>query len=178
MGRGGVAELAGFEGDLIGEVAEGRILLRFAVVELGAFAGVLGRTGKVLVRLPDEVVVDFPSVLPGLAGAVVGVVVDLEVVEAFAGVLGFAPAGVFAVLELVFTPEELSVGEMEGREGRRGALRRSARAACCCFRLSMSLARGACVPMAVGRIYVQDVKYLRDKREEGCALLPETWDLH
>lgn len=168
VGRGGVPELAGFEGDLIGEEAGGKMLLRFAVVELAAFAGVLGRTGKVLVRLPDAAVVDFPSAVPGLTGAVVGVVVDLEVVEAFAGVLGFAPveAVAFGTLVLGLAPEELGVGEMEGLdEGRRGALRRSARAACCCFRLSMSLARGTYVTMAVGGICMQST----DKREEGCA---------
>lgn len=129
--------LVGFVGDFVGGVVVcpvGAILLRFAGVVVDAFAGVLGRTGRVLVRLPDVAVADFAGAPPALAG----VVVEVLAVE---GVLGLAALGLFTLVEL-------GVGEMDGRDDwRLGALRRSARAACCCFRLSMSLSRGSCVPM-------------------------------
>jgi hypothetical protein len=106
------------------------MLLRLAGVVVDAFAGVLGRTGRMLVRLPDAAVADFPGAPPDLAGVDVGVL-------AVEGVLGLEALGMLV---------ELGVGEMDGRDDwRLGALRRSARAACCCFRLSMSLLRGACV---------------------------------
>lgn len=144
VGLAGVCARTGFLGDLVaslaGEVgvaAEGRMLFRLPVVELVCFAGVLGRAGMVLVRLPEVAVEVFPRTLPGLAVVVLG---------ALAGVLGFAlvELTVLAVLGLVV---ELGVGDREGRdEGRRGALRRSTSAACCCClrALSMSLRRGAC----------------------------------
>lgn len=108
------------------------------VAELGGLAGVVlaGLAGVVLVRLEaDEVVevVDLAGVL-GFGVAVFG--------------LGAAVLEGFAVLGLVVVVVVLEVGEMEGRdEGRLGALRRAAKAACCCF---LSIAEPACVSTAIG----------------------------
>jgi hypothetical protein len=135
VGLTGVSARVGFVGDFVSGVVDcpvGAMLLRLARVGVDGFAGVLGRTGKVLVRLPEAAVADFAGAPPDLAGVVVGVL-------AVEGVLGLATPGMLV---------ELGVGEMDGRDDwRLGALRRSARAACCCFRLSMSLLRGAYVPM-------------------------------
>ena len=138
-GLAGVSELAGFAGDFFtGDVAGGKMLLRFPGVELAGFAGVLGRTGMVLVRLPGVIVEALPRAVPGL-----GVVVLLGVL---AGVLGLAVVelAVLAAAGLVVLLL-LGVDDREGREARRGALRRSANAACCSFLrlLSMSLWCGA-----------------------------------
>ena len=76
------------------------MLLRLAGVEVDDFAGVLGRTGRVLVRLPDAAVADFAGAPPDLAGVVVGVL-------AVEGVLGLAAPGMLV---------ELGVGEMDGRD--------------------------------------------------------------
>ena len=67
-GLAGVSELAGFAADfLIGDVAGGKMLLRFPGVELaGLPAGVLGLTGRVLVRLPGVIVDALPRDVPGL----------------------------------------------------------------------------------------------------------------
>jgi len=134
VGLAGVSARADFAGDFVagltGEVAAGRTLLRFPGVELAAFAGVLGRTGMVLVRLPGVIVDALPRAVPGLAVVLLGVL---------AGVLGLAVVelAVLAAAGLVV----LGVGDRDGREARRGALRRSASAACCSFLrlLSMSL---------------------------------------
>jgi hypothetical protein len=138
VGLTGVSARVGFVGNFVSGVLVldcpvGAMLLRLARVGVDDFpAGVLGRTGRVLVRLPEAAVADFPGAPPDLAGVVVGVL-------AVEGVLGLATPGMLV---------ELGVGEMDGRDDwRLGALRRSARAACCCFRLSMSLLRGAYVPM-------------------------------
>lgn len=145
-GLAGVSELAGFAVDfLTGDVAGGRMLLRLPGVELAGFpAGVLGLTGRVLVRLPGVIVEALPREVPGL-----GVVVLLGVL---AGVLGLAvvelAGAVLAAAGLVVLLL-LGVDDRDGREARRGALRRSASAACCSFLrlLSMSLWCGACDPM-------------------------------
>jgi hypothetical protein len=143
-GLAGVSELAGFAVDfLIGDVAGGRMLLRLPGVELaGLPAGVLGLTGRVLVRLPGVMVEALPRDVPGL-----GVMVLLGVL---AGVLGLAVVelAVLAAAGLVVLLL-LGVDDRDGREARRGALRRSASAACCSFLrlLSMSLWCGACDPM-------------------------------
>ena len=103
MGLAGVSARVGFVGDFLGgEVVcpVGAMLLRFAGVVVDAFAGVLGRTGRVLVRLPDVAVVGFPAAPPDLAGVVVGVL-------AVEGVLGLAALG---------TLVELGFGEMDGRD--------------------------------------------------------------
>jgi len=80
--------------------------------------------------------------VPGL-----GVAVLLGVL---AGVLGLAVVelAVLAAAGLVVLLL-LGVDDRDGREARRGALRRSASAACCSFLrlLSMSLWCGACDPM-------------------------------
>ena len=133
-GLAGVSELAGFAVDfLMGDVAGGRMLLRLPGVELaGLPAGVLGLTGRVLVRLPGVIVEDaLPSDVPGLGVVLLGVL---------AGVLGLAvELAVLAAAGLVVLL--LGVEDRDGREARRGALRRSASAACCSFLrlLSMSL---------------------------------------
>lgn len=144
-GLAGVSELAGFAVDfLTGDVAGGRMLLRFPGVELAALpAGVLGLTGRVLVRLPGVIVEALPRDVPGL-----GVVVLLGVL---AGVLGLAVVELATVLAAAGLVVLLLLGvdDRDGREARRGALRRSASAACCSFLrlLSMSLWCGACDPM-------------------------------
>jgi hypothetical protein len=135
----------GFTGDfvvgLIGEVAgaaAGRMLDRLPGVELAGFAGVLGRTGIVLVRLPEVIVAALPNDVPGLAIVLLGVL---------AGVLGLTVVelAVLAAAGLVVLD---GVGERDGREGRRGALRRSASACCSFLRLlSITLSCGACDPM-------------------------------
>lgn len=135
-GLAGVSELAGFAVDfLMGDVAGGRMLLRLPGVELaGLPAGVLGLTGRVLVRLPGVIVEDaLPSDVPGLGVVLLGVlagVLGLAVVE----LADLAAAGLVVLLLL-------GVEDRDGREARRGALRRSASAACCSFLrlLSMSL---------------------------------------
>lgn len=131
-----VSELAGFAVDfLTGDVAGGRMLLRLPGVEVaGLPAGVLGLTGRVLVRLPGVIVEDaLPSDVPGLGVVLLGVlagVLGLAVVE----LVVLAAAGLVVLLLL-------GVDDRDGREARRGALRRSASAACCSFLrlLSMSL---------------------------------------
>ena len=135
-GLAGVSELAGFTVDfLIGDVAGGRMLLLLPGVELaGLPAGVLGLTGRVLVRLPGVIVDDaLPSDVPGLGVVLLGVL---------AGVLGLAVVelAVLAAAGLVVLLL-LGVDDRDGREACRGALRRSASAACCSFLrlLSMSL---------------------------------------
>ena len=145
VGLAGVSERADFAGDfvvgLIGEVAAaaaGRMLLRFPGVELAGFAGVLGRTGIVLVRLFGVIVAALPSDVPGLGVVLLGVL---------AGVFGLTlvELAVLAAAGLVVLD---GVGDRDGREGRRGALRRSARACCSFLRLlSITLSCGACVPM-------------------------------
>ena len=147
-GLAGVSELAGFAVDfLTGDVAGGRMLLRFPGVELaGLPAGVLGLTGRVLVRLPGVIVDALPSDVPGLGVVLLGVL---------AGVLGLAvELAVLAAAGLVVLL--LGVEDRDGREARRGALRRSASAACCSFLrlLSMSLWCGACDPMGVEEVVV------------------------
>ena len=135
-GLAGVSELAGFAADfLTGDVAGGRMLLRLPGVEVaGLPAGVLGLTGRVLVRLPGVIVEDaLPSDVPGLGVVLLGVlagVLGLAVVE----LVVLAAAGLVVLLLL-------GVDDRDGREARRGALRRSASAACCSFLrlLSMSL---------------------------------------
>jgi hypothetical protein len=145
VGLAGVSERTGFTGDfvvgLIGEVAgaaAGRMLDRLPGVELAGFAGVLGRTGIVLVRLPEVIVAALPNDVPGLAIVLLGVL---------AGVLGLTVVelAVLAAAGLVVLD---GVGERDGREGRRGALRRSASACCSFLRLlSITLSCGACDPM-------------------------------
>ena len=143
-GLAGVSELADFADDfLTGDVAGGSVLLRFPGVEVAALpAGVLGLTGRVLVRLPGVIAEDaLPSDVPGLGVVLLGVlagVLGLAVVE----LAVLAAAGLVALLLL-------GVDDRDGREARRGALRRSASAACCSFLrlLSISLWRGACDPM-------------------------------
>ena len=134
-GLAGVSELAGFAVDfLIGDVAGGRMLLLLPGVELaGLPAGVLGLTGRVLVRLPGVIVEALPSDVPGL-----GVVVLLGVL---AGVLGLAVVELAVLAAAGLVVLLLGVDDRDGREARRGALRRSASAACCSFLrlLSMSL---------------------------------------
>ena len=150
-GLAGVSELAGFTVDfLIGDVAGGRMLLLLPGVELaGLPAGVLGLTGRVLVRLPGVIVDALPREVPGL-----GVMVLLGVL---AGVLGLAVVelAVLAAAGLVVLLL-LGVDDRDGREARRGALRRSASAACCSFLrlLSMSLWCGACDPMGIEDVVV------------------------
>jgi hypothetical protein len=144
VGREGVSSFLGDFGTVLaGDVDEGKMLLRLAGMELASFAGVLGRTGIVLVRLLGVTVDAFPSVLAGL-----GVEEELG---ALAGVLGLTlvELGVLAVVGLVVL---LGVEDREGRELRRGALRRSMAACCCCLRLlSITLYRGACDPMRRNR---------------------------
>lgn len=143
-GLAGVSEEVGFAVDfLTGDVAGGRMLLRLPGVEVaGLPAGVLGLTGRVLVRLLGVIVEALPRDVPGL-----GAVVLLGVL---AGVLGLAVVelAVLAAAGLVVLLL-LGVDDRDGREARRGALRRSASAACCSFLrlLSMSLWCGACDPM-------------------------------
>jgi hypothetical protein len=141
--EGVVSGRTGFLGDfatnLTGEVvvaAAGKILLRFAVgVELaGLAAGVLGRTGMVLVRLPGVIADDFPSAVPGLAMFVL--------LGALAGVLGLTLVEL-GVLGAVGLAVLLGVETRDGREARRGALNRSARACCSFLRLSIALRCGA-----------------------------------
>ena len=146
-GLAGVSELAGFAVDfLTGDVAGGRMLLLLPGVEVaGLPAGVLGLTGRVLVRLPGVIVEAFPSDVPGLGVVLLGVlagVLGLAVVE----LADLAAAGLVVLL--------LGVEDRDGREARRGALRRSASAACCSFLrlLSMSLWCGACDPMGKKRL--------------------------
>ena len=76
VGLAGVSARVGFVGDFVSGVVDcpvGAMLLRLAGVEVDDFAGVLGRTGRVLVRLPDAAVADFAGAPPDLAGVVVGV---------------------------------------------------------------------------------------------------------
>jgi hypothetical protein len=131
--------LGDFETNLTGEVvvaAAGKMLFRFAAgVELAGFAaGVLGRTGMVLVRLLGVMADDFPSAVPGLAIFVV--------LGALAGVLGLTlvELGVLGAVGLALL---LGVDTKDGREARRGADNRSARACCSFLRLSMALRRVA-----------------------------------
>lgn len=150
VGREGVSGRTGFLGDLgtaltgdvvVASALVGRMLFLFAGVELAAFAGVLGRTGRVLVRLPGAIVDDFPRAVPGRAVVVLG---------ALAGVLGLTlvELGVLAAAGLVV----LGVDDRDGREARRGALRRSASACCSFLRLlSITLRCGACDPMGERR---------------------------
>jgi len=103
VGLAGVSARVGFVGDFLGGVVVcpvGATLLRFAGVVVDAFAGVLGRPGRMLVRLPDVAAVGFADAPPDLAGVVVGV---LEV----EGVLGLAALGILV---------ELGVGEIDGRD--------------------------------------------------------------
>jgi hypothetical protein len=144
VGLEGVASgRTGFLGDfnLTGEVvvaAAGKILLRFAAgVELaGLAAGVLGRTGMVLVRLLGVIADDFPSAVPGLAMFVV--------LGALAGVLGLTLVELGVLAAAVGLAVLLGVDVKDGREARRGADNRSARACCSFLRLSIALRRVAC----------------------------------
>lgn len=155
-GLAGVSELAGFAVDFLtgGDVAGGRMLLRFPGVDVaGLPAGVLGLTGRVLVRLPGVIVEDaLPSDVPGLGVVLLGVL---------AGVLGLAVVelAVLAAAGLVVLLL-LGVDDRDGREARRGALRRSASAACCSFLrlLSMSLWCGACDPMGIEDVVVNSTE--------------------
>lgn len=162
VGRAGVSERTDFAGDfgvgLTGEVAgaaPGRMLLRFPGVALAAFAGVLGRTGRVLVRLPGATVDALPREVPGLTEALLGALEGVPL-GALAGVLGLAVVVELAVLAAAGLVVLLLLGvdDRDGREARRGALRRSASAACCSFLrlLSMSLWCGACDPMGGRRV--------------------------
>ena len=110
------------------------MLLRLPGVEVaGLPAGVLGLTGRVLVRLPGVIVEDaLPSDVPGLGVVLLGVL---------AGVLGLAVVELAVLAAAGLVVLLLGVEVRDGREARRGALRRSASAACCSFLrlLSMSL---------------------------------------
>ena len=73
------------------------MLLRFPGVELAAFAGVLGLTGRVVVRLSGATVDALPRDVPGLTEALLGALAGV-LLGVLAGVLGLAVVVELAVL--------------------------------------------------------------------------------
>lgn len=169
-------EGGGFDADFVGG-ERGVFGFDFAGGEVGGFAELVGLLAE-LGGLAEVVLAGLAGVvLAGLAGVVL-VRRDADagvVVVGFAGVVGFT-----FELDVVLAGvglEELGVGETDGRdEGRLGALKRAARAACCCF-LSMSgPACSGAIGVGVGQEREITLAAI-PSAQARLGKLPSVWDL-